>query len=133
MNNKLYHYKARITRVVDGDTVDATIDLGFDLHSHQRIRLFGINAPETRTRDKQEKAAGLASKARLKELLKQNKNNCIVKTQLDKKGKFGRLLGTLYVDMVMSGKELDTLSLKPVETNINELLVMEGHADEYRP
>tara|TARA_R100000808_G_C2106795_1_gene122132 strand:+ start:431 stop:805 length:375 start_codon:yes stop_codon:yes gene_type:complete len=124
--------------VVDGDTVDATIDLGFDLHSHQRIRLFGINAPETRTRDKQEKKAGLASKARLKELLKQNKNNCIVKTQLDRKGKFGRLLGTLYVDAVMDGNAdpvvaVDPVSLKPIETNINELLVMEGHAYEYKP
>ena len=49
--NKLFHYQAEITRVVDGDTVDAFIDLGFDLHSKQRVRLFGINTPECRTRD----------------------------------------------------------------------------------
>ena len=71
--NKLYHYSAEVTRVVDGDTVDAFVDLGFDMHSKQRVRLFGINTPECRTRDKEEKKRGLAAKARLKEMLSEEK------------------------------------------------------------
>ena len=63
-----YVYRADITRVVDGDTVDAMIDCGFSTFKKERIRLHGINAPESRTRDKEEKKRGLASKARLKEL-----------------------------------------------------------------
>ena len=114
--NKLFHYNAKVTRVVDGDTVDCLIDMGFDLHHKQRVRLYGINTPETRTRDKIEKKAGLAAKARLVEMLKENKNYCVVKTSLDKKGKFGRTLGTLFND---SGK------------NLNETLVKEGHAERY--
>ena len=132
MKNKLYHYNAEVTRVVDGDTVDAFIDLGFDLHSKQRIRLFGINTPECRTRDKEEKVRGLAAKARLKELLKENKNKCVVRTQLDKKGKYGRLLGILYVDTVNSGTQLDTATLEPTTTNLNKVLLEEGHAVEYK-
>lgn len=131
MKNKLYHYNAEVTRVVDGDTVDAFIDLGFDLHSKQRIRLFGINTPECRTRDKEEKVRGLAAKERLKELLKENKNKCVVRTQLDKKGKYGRLLGILYVDTVNSGTQLDTATLEPTTTNLNKVLLEEGHAVEY--
>ena len=114
--NKLFHYNAKVTRVVDGDTVDCLIDMGFDLHHKQRVRLYGINTPETRTRDKIEKKAGLAAKARLVEMLKENKNYCVVKTSLDKKGKFGRTLGTLFND---SGK------------NLNETLVKEGYAERY--
>ena len=113
--NKLYHYSAEVTRVVDGDTVDAFVDLGFDMHSKQRVRLYGINTPECRTRDKIEKVAGLAAKARLQEMLKENKNKCVIKTSLDKKGKYGRVLGVLYVE----------------DVNLNETLVEEGHADEY--
>ena len=58
-SSKLYHYKAKVDRVVDGDTIDVTLDLGFDLHMQARIRFVGINAPETRTRDLVEKEAGL--------------------------------------------------------------------------
>tara|TARA_R100000808_G_scaffold1169_2_gene5520 strand:- start:12045 stop:12413 length:369 start_codon:yes stop_codon:yes gene_type:complete len=113
--NKLYHYNAEITRVVDGDTVDAFIDLGFDMHSKQRVRLFGINTPECRTRDKEEKKKGLAAKAFVCESLKQNKNKCVIKTRLDKKGKFGRVLGVVYV----------------ADYNLNSLLVEKGHAVRY--
>ena len=113
--NKLYHYSAEVTRVVDGDTVDAFVDLGFDMHSKQRVRLYGINTPECRTRDKVEKVAGLAAKARLKEMLKENKNKCVIKTRLDKKGKYGRVLGVLYVD----------------DKDLNKALVKEGHAKVY--
>ena len=113
--NKLSHYSAEVTRVVDGDTVDAFVDLGFDMHSKQRVRLYGINTPECRTRDKVEKKAGLAAKARLKEMLKENKNKCVIKTRLDKKGKFGRVLGVLYVN----------------DKDLNKSLVNEGHAEVY--
>ena len=113
--NKLYHYNAEIVRVVDGDTVDALVDLGFDMHSKQRVRLYGINTPECRTRDLVEKAAGLKAKERLKCLLRDNKNRCIVETRLDKKGKYGRVLGVLHID----------------KTNLNKTLVAEGHAKRY--
>ncbi len=113
--NKLYHYSAEVTRVVDGDTVDAFVDLGFDMHSKQRVRLFGINTPECRTRDKEEKKRGFAAKARLKEMLSEEKNRCVIKTRLDKKGKFGRVLGVLYVN----------------DKNLNTQLVKEGHAKKY--
>jgi len=113
--NKLYHYSAEVTRVVDGDTVDAFVDLGFDMHSKQRVRLYGINTPECRTRDKVEKVAGFAAKARLVEMLRKNKNKCIIKTRLDKKGKYGRVLGVLYVD----------------NKDLNAALVKEGHAKRY--
>ena len=113
--NKLYHYSAEVTRVVDGDTVDAFVDLGFDMHSKQRVRLFGINTPECRTRDKEEKKRGFAAKARLKEMLSEEKNKCVIKTWLDKKGKFGRVLGVLYVN----------------DKDLNNQLVKEGHAKKY--
>ena len=61
----MYTYKAKLDRVVDGDTVDAHIDLGFDITIHKRIRLAGIDTPESRTRDLEEKARGLASKDKL--------------------------------------------------------------------
>jgi micrococcal nuclease len=65
----MYHYKAKLVRVIDGDTIDVDIDLGFDVWlKRQRIRLAGIDAPESRTRNKAEKVLGLAAKARLTEL-----------------------------------------------------------------
>ena len=76
----MYQYKAKLVRVVDGDTVDAMIDCGFSTFKKERIRLYGIDAPESRTRDKEEKKRGLASKARLKELNKEGQNECIVET-----------------------------------------------------
>ena len=66
----MYKYNAKVTRVVDGDTVDALVDLGFDTWKKVRIRMAGINAPESRTRDLEEKKRGLAARARLKVLLK---------------------------------------------------------------
>ena len=92
----MYEYKAKLIKVVDGDTVDAMIDCGFSVYRKERIRLLGINAPETRTRDKKEKEKGLIAKARLKELIKDGRNEFMVKTFLDGKGKYGRLLGVLY-------------------------------------
>ena len=70
----MYTYEAQVTRVVDGDTIDALVDLGFDIHKSIRIRLVGMNAPESRTRDLEEKKLGLAAKAGLIEILQSNEN-----------------------------------------------------------
>jgi len=117
----MYEYTATILRVVDGDTVDALIDIGFSVHVKKRIRLYGINAPESRTRDKEEKQRGLAAKARLKELLKGNKNTVQIKSH--GVGKFGRCLGELFID----GSEM--FSYEP--QSVNKLLIAEGHAVKY--
>ena len=67
----MYQYKVKLDRIIDGDTVDCYIDLGFDIQTKKRIRFAGINTPESRTRDLEEKKRGLAAKARLKEILEQ--------------------------------------------------------------
>jgi len=107
----MYTYNCKLLRVIDGDTVRAQIDLGFDVWVTKTIRLTGINAPESRTRDKIEKVKGLEAKARLIELLE----HMSFKIQSHGVGKFGRCLGVLYVD----------------DININEQLITEGHAVEY--
>ena len=112
----MYTYNAKLDRIVDGDTLDANIDLGFDITIHKRIRLAGIDTPESRTRDLEEKARGLASKERLKELLEGGE--FVVESK--EVGKYGRVLGTL---LVYNGEVL------PI--NINETLVQEGFAVEY--
>ena len=76
----MFEYNAVLDRVVDGDTVDATIDLGFDTWKKTRIRFYGINAPESRTRDLEEKKKGLAAKERLIEILKANDNKFVLKS-----------------------------------------------------
>ena len=114
----MYQYKAELIRVIDGDTVDAMIDCGFSTFKKERIRLYGINTPETRTRDLKEKEKGLAAKARLIELLKEGDNKFIVETSIDKKGKYGRLLGELF-------------NLSGSGASYNKTLVKEGHAKEY--
>ena len=113
----MYEYKFELDRVVDGDTIDVDIALGFDVMlKKQRIRLYGINTPESRTRDLEEKKYGLAAKARLKELL-ENGETLSLRTGIDKKarGKYGRILGTLFADGV----------------NLNQQLLDEGHAIGY--
>jgi micrococcal nuclease len=110
----MYEYKATIRRVVDGDTVDVTLDLGFDILYNNRIRLLGIDAPESRTRDLEEKALGLAAKDRVKELCPVG-STVILRTTKDGKGKFGRILGEIFVE----------------GQSVNKLLVEEGHAVEY--
>ena len=110
-----YNYGVKIDRVVDGDTLDVMIDLGFNTHIKRRIRMHGINAPESRTRDLEEKARGLASKERLIELL--DEDNIVMKSH--GKGKFGRVLGELLIK-----KENEYIS-------VNDLLVKEGFAKEY--
>ena len=118
----MYRYNATVSRVVDGDTIDADIDLGFDIKNKKRIRLAGINAPESRTRNLAEKKMGLASKERLKEML-EGAANCfeLESTEL---GKYGRVLGRLHIDKI-AGK--DTIT----KVCVNDKLVEEGYAVEY--
>jgi len=90
----MYRYKVSVTRVVDGDTVDVDIDLGFGMtYKKQRVRMKGIDTPESRTRDLEEKKFGLASKDFLKEQLKDQE----IELVSHDKGKFGRILGELFV------------------------------------
>jgi micrococcal nuclease len=117
----MYTYNIKLDRVVDGDTIDAIIDLGFDVFVKKRIRFLGINTPESRTRDLEEKARGLAAKDRVKQLLEGTKTIQLCSHGV---GKFGRCLGELNID-VIDGKECLTL------VNVNELLIKEGHAVEY--
>jgi micrococcal nuclease len=115
MNNE---YEVKILKVVDGDTVDVDINLGFGIVlTDERVRIMGIDTPESRTSDKVEKVFGLAAKARLKELLDEE---AILITTEDKhgedmKGKFGRVLG----DFRVGGK------------TVTEILIEEGHAVAY--
>ena len=91
----MYEYRVDIVRVVDGDTVDVDIDLGFGVWlKKQRVRLYGIDTPESRTRDLNEKKYGLMAKEYLKERIS---NRAILKTRLDGKGKYGRILGEFIV------------------------------------
>ena len=114
----MYEYKVNITRVVDGDTVDVDIDLGFGMWiTDARVRVMGIDPPESRTRDKVEKKFGLASKEKLKSMLGKK---AVLKTQVNKKGedmkgKFGRILGDFVV-----GDKMAT-----------DILIEEGYAVAY--
>jgi micrococcal nuclease len=108
----MYEYKATVHRIIDGDTVDVTIDLGFEMTTKQRIRLYGINTPETRTRDLEEKKRGKASKARLLELINSGDRQIILQTL--KRGKYGRILGKLFHP--------------ETRENYNRTLLKEGHA-----
>jgi len=121
---QMYQYKAKLIRVVDGDTVDAMIDCGFSTFKKERIRLYGIDTPECRTRDKEEKARGLAAKARLEELIADGNNEFIIETSIDKKGKYGRLLGVLY-------KYPEDASPFSAVGSYNDKLIAEGHAKKY--
>ena len=118
----MYEYEIKsVDHIVDGDTFDCTVDLGFNISHKIRVRMYGINTPESRTRDLEEKARGLASKKRLIELLEQHEGNLIVQT--NKKGKYGRYLGTIFVDENGGDGVHDT--------NINRQLIDEGFAVEY--
>jgi micrococcal nuclease len=120
----MYEYNAVVDRVVDGDTIDCTIDLGFKTWKKIRVRMEGINTPESRTRDKEEKERGLAAKYRLEEILQYNDNHCILK--ISGLGKFGRALATVHV-RTLSPVATENLTL----INVNEQLITEGHAVEY--
>jgi len=109
--NTLYQYKVKeILKVVDGDTVDVIIDLGFDVFLEKRVRMAGVNAPESRTRDLEEKAKGLKTKAWLIEKFNTDKQ-IIIETSLDNQyGKFGRVLGTFYIGDDLLSVNLEMLS-----------------------
>ena len=109
----MYEYKAVVNRVVDGDTIDVTIDLGFSVWKKMRVRMEGINTPESRTRDLEEKERGLAAKARVKQLISENKNKFVLHSQ--GVGKFGRCLGEIYLG----------------DSKLNDILINEGHAVAY--
>jgi len=121
----MYEYNAIVDRVVDGDTIDCTIDLGFHTWKKIRVRMEGMNAPESRTRDKEEKARGLAAKARLIEILEYNDNKCVLK--VSGVGKYGRALASVYVTS-MSPTPGDS---SVTAVNVNQLLIQEGHAVAY--
>lgn len=106
---------SKVTKVIDGDTIDVLLDMGFDIKYHSRVRLFGIDTPESRTRDREEKVRGLLSKAYLKNALKQGKKMTIRTHRRSEKGKFGRILGEVFVDGV----------------NVNLKMCKEGYAVQY--
>ena len=109
----MYNYQSKLIRVIDGDTIDAMVDLGFDIWIKVRIRLYGINTPETRTKDLKEKKAGLKAKQRLIDILEEAEGKfSLVSHGVDK---YGRCLGTIVVETV----------------SINNLLVQEGLAKVY--
>lgn len=109
--NTLYQYRVKeILKVVDGDTVDVIIDLGFDVFLEKRVRMAGVNAPESRTRNLEEKAKGLKTKAWLIEKFNTEKQ-IIIETSLDNQyGKFGRVLGTFYIGDDLLSVNLEMLS-----------------------
>lgn len=124
-----YTYNAEVIRVVDGDTVIARVDLGFDTWKKCNIRLYGINTPETRTRDLQEKAKGLEAKERLITLLSDNDNMFVLESMgLDK---YGRSLGVLWTTYHEVKPWNDSVETRPVALSLNEVLVQEGLAVEY--
>ena len=115
----MWTYRCKLRKVVDGDTVDVDIDLGFGIwQMNERVRIMGIDTPESRTRDKIEKKFGLAAKARLKSLLgpKPVLQTTISKKGEDMKGKFGRVLG----DFILDGGPL-----------ASQIMCKEGHAVAY--
>ena len=118
----MYEYKVKeVVKVVDGDTVDVIVDLGFDVLHKTRVRLYGINAPESRTRDLKEKALGLAAKDRVKAILAENPSFTLESTEL---GKYGRVLGKIHLT-ILNGKECLT------QVCLNDQLIKEGHAVAY--
>jgi len=116
----VYEYRAELIKVVDGDTVDVDIDLGFGVWlKNERVRIMGIDTPESRTSDKVEKLFGLAAKNRVKKMLEKNVvlKTFAAKDGEDMKGKFGRILGDFYIES--EGKLL------------TEVMIEEGHAVPY--
>ena len=117
-----YNFRViEINRVVDGDTIDVTIDLGFDLYKKERVRVAGVDTPEKRTRDEEEKALGLDATYWMKEQLEgaiDGEDDLVIRTELvGGMGKYGRLLGWLYIG--------------DAEISLNEQMIEEGYAWSY--
>jgi len=121
----MYEYRAKLVNVVDGDTVDVDIDLGFGIWMRdERVRIMGIDTPESRTRDLTEKKFGLAAKQRITELL--SGPDLVLKTQIardgeDMKGKFGRILGDFNVYYAPQDRTMP----------VTDIMMLEGHAVPY--
>ena len=113
-----FEYNATLIKVLDGDTIDCWIDLGFDLKIKKRVRYMGIDTWESRTRDLEEKKKGLAAKARNKELLESG----TFKLVSHGTGKFGRVLGEVFIEILEPARRLES---------VNQILIDEGHAYEY--
>ena len=111
------YYVRKVENVVDGDTIDVLIDLGFDILFQSRVRLAGIDTPESRTKDLKEKALGLESKEYLKKALKDAKSVVIKTEKMDSSEKYGRILGWVYING-------DTVSL-------NDMMINDGYAWVY--
>ena len=129
-------YQCELIKVVDGDTIDCFIDLGFKLKTKKRIRYMGIDTWESRTRDKEEKVKGLAAKARNKELLEGG----VFKLKSFGTGKFGRVLGEIFVDPAVVGEHIqECISSSDSDidlsvdgwVSVNDILIEEGHAYDY--
>ena len=117
----MFEYKCKIVKVIDGDTTDVDIDLGFGVWlKKQRIRFHGIDTPESRTRDLEEKKYGLAAKAFVKEYLLLGSTQTLI-TVKDGVGKYGRILGEILVPGDHPNQSI----------SVNKTLVIEGHAVEY--
>jgi micrococcal nuclease len=125
MDKDPYIYRIKsVLKVVDGDTIDAAIDLGFDISLTKRIRLAGVDTPESRTTDTKEKALGLEVKEWLKKKL-EGQTDVIVKTELpDSTEKYGRILGHLFI----GDKEVSAVNKKK---SVNQQMIDEGYAWEY--
>jgi micrococcal nuclease len=114
----MYEYRVRkVHKIVDGDTIDVDIDLGFNVSFYQRVRLAGIDTPESRTTDKYEKELGLEVKKKLGELLSGAKDVVIRTEKPDSTEKYGRILGWLFID--------------GAEQSVNHALIAGGYAWEY--
>jgi len=126
-----FEYNGTLIKVLDGDTIDCWIDLGFDLKIKKRVRYMGIDTWESRTRDKEEKVKGLAAKARNKELLEAGTFKIVSYGT----GKFGRVLGEIFVSPDAVGE--NAVIPESVDRNkdglvsINDILIAEGHAYDY--
>ena len=115
----MYEYRCTVVKIIDGDTVDVDIDLGFGVWmKKQRIRMYGIDTPESRTRDLVEKKYGLAAKEFLTGML-DDKAGITLKTHTDKEGKFGRILGELWRNTDFA------------DQSINEYMIEKHHAVRY--
>ena len=112
----MYTYNAKVERVVDGDTVDALVDLGFDTWKRVRVRFYGIDTYESRTKDLEEKEKGLLAKQRVIDILNENNNEFVLKSH--GVGKYGRCLGEIFVTSLG-------------ETSLQRTLINEGHGVEY--
>ena len=111
----MYEYNCKVEKIVDGDTIDVVLDLGFDILYKSRVRLYGIDTPESRTRNLDEKARGKMAAAFLRKAIEEGEKVCIQTKLKDSRGKFGRVLGDVVVDGV----------------NINQSMVDNHHAVKY--